>query len=65
VAAGNFNSDASAFSPADVTRANTVGAIDDKNVKAPFSNFGKVLVRIASQHIFYPLQHGAQFYHHR
>lgn len=43
IAAGNSNVDASTTSPADVTTANTVGAIDSSNAKASFSNYGSVL----------------------
>ncbi|TDU84102.1 subtilisin family serine protease [Kribbella voronezhensis] len=41
VAAGNDNSDACGASPADQPDAITVGATDDKDAKATFSNFGK------------------------
>ncbi|KDQ16734.1 hypothetical protein BOTBODRAFT_53824 [Botryobasidium botryosum FD-172 SS1] len=40
IAAGNDNKDSSTFSPADVAPANTIGAVDSKNVKASFSNHG-------------------------
>lgn len=43
VAAGNENQDANNVSPAHVPGANTVGAVDDKNKKAWFSNFGTPL----------------------
>ncbi|KAF8694411.1 peptidase, partial [Rhizoctonia solani] len=43
VAAGNDNKDAKDYSPARAPNANTVGAVDSKNVKAPFSNYGPVL----------------------
>ncbi|KAF9517167.1 hypothetical protein BS47DRAFT_1339877 [Hydnum rufescens UP504] len=43
VSAGNSNADASNVSPASVSTANTIGAIDSKNAKAPFSNFGAIL----------------------
>ncbi|WP_246486390.1 S8 family peptidase [Kribbella qitaiheensis] len=41
VAAGNDGSDACGSSPADQPDAITVGATDDKDAKATFSNFGK------------------------
>ncbi|WP_112238975.1 S8 family peptidase [Kribbella monticola] len=41
VAAGNDNSDACTASPADQPDAITVGATDDKDAKATFSNYGK------------------------
>lgn len=40
IAAGNDNKDANNTSPARVPGANTVGAVDDNNKKAWFSNFG-------------------------
>ncbi|KAG8710724.1 serine protease, partial [Ceratobasidium sp. 395] len=40
VAAGNYNLPAERFSPADVKEANTIGAVDNDNKKAYFSNFG-------------------------
>jgi subtilisin family serine protease len=41
VAAGNDSSDACSSSPADQPDAITVGATDDKDAKATFSNFGR------------------------
>jgi subtilisin family serine protease len=43
VAAGNSNADASAFSPAGVSEAITVGATDRYDSRAEFSNFGPTL----------------------
>ena len=43
VAAGNGNSDASAYSPADVVEAITVGATDRYDARAEFSNYGSTL----------------------
>ncbi|QRV74428.1 cuticle-degrading protease [Ceratobasidium sp. AG-Ba] len=43
IAAGNSNVDASSTSPARVSTANTVGAVDSSNKKASFSNYGSVL----------------------
>ncbi|KAF8600998.1 subtilisin-like protein [Ceratobasidium sp. AG-I] len=43
VAAGNENQDANNTSPARVPEANTVGAVDNNNKKARFSNFGSPL----------------------
>lgn len=43
VAAGNGNSDASAYSPADVAEAITVGATNQYDVRAEFSNYGPTL----------------------
>lgn len=43
VAAGNDNKDASNYSPASVAAAITVGAIDKKNARASFSNYGSIL----------------------
>ncbi|QRV89193.1 cuticle-degrading protease [Ceratobasidium sp. AG-Ba] len=43
IAAGNSNVDASTTSPARVSTANTVGAVDSSNKKASFSNYGSVL----------------------
>ncbi|KAF9520491.1 hypothetical protein BS47DRAFT_1311408 [Hydnum rufescens UP504] len=43
IAAGNSNVDARITSPASVSTANTVGAIDSKNAKAYFSNYGAIL----------------------
>lgn len=43
VAAGNDGSDASSTSPASAPDAITVGAIDVTNIKASFSNYGKVV----------------------
>jgi len=40
VAAGNENTDACTRSPASAARAITVGAVDDKDARASFSNFG-------------------------
>jgi subtilisin family serine protease len=40
VAAGNDNADACTSSPADVSEAMTVGATDDTDTRASFSNFG-------------------------
>lgn len=40
VAAGNENVDACTRSPASAARAITVGAVDDKDARASFSNFG-------------------------
>ena len=43
VAAGNWNSDASAYSPAAVSEAITVGATNDSDARAAFSNYGPAL----------------------
>ena len=43
VAAGNANSDASTYSPAEVTEAITVGATDQTDSRAVFSNYGSTL----------------------
>ncbi|CAE6393642.1 unnamed protein product [Rhizoctonia solani] len=43
VAAGNENQNASNVSPARVSAANTVGAVDSSNRKASFSNYGAAL----------------------
>lgn len=43
VAAGNGNSDASAYSPADVAEAITVGATNEYDARAEFSNYGPTL----------------------
>jgi len=43
IAAGNSNVDASTTSPARVSTANTVGAIDSANAKASFSNYGSIV----------------------
>ncbi|KAH7326860.1 putative subtilisin-like serine protease [Rhizoctonia solani] len=43
VAAGNENMNAGTRSPARVTTANTVGAVDSSNRKASFSNYGAAL----------------------
>jgi subtilisin family serine protease len=43
VAAGNGNTDASAYSPAGVSEAITVGATDQNDARAEFSNFGPKL----------------------
>ncbi|KFY39745.1 hypothetical protein V495_05756 [Pseudogymnoascus sp. VKM F-4514 (FW-929)] len=43
VAAGNDGADASDYSPASAPNAITVGAIDNTDARASFSNFGKVL----------------------
>ena len=43
VAAGNDNSDAGAYSPADVSEAITVGATDRFDARAEFSNYGPTL----------------------
>ncbi|KAH8926213.1 serine protease [Atractiella rhizophila] len=43
IAAGNNNVDASSYSPCRVEEAITVGAIDDQNVKANFSDWGSVV----------------------
>ncbi len=43
VAAGNGNSDASAYSPADVAEAITVGATNQYDARAEFSNYGPTL----------------------
>ncbi|KAF8597056.1 subtilisin-like protein [Ceratobasidium sp. AG-I] len=43
IAAGNSNQDANNSSPARVPAANTVGAVDDNNQKASFSNYGSPL----------------------
>jgi subtilisin family serine protease len=43
VAAGNWNSDASAYSPAGVAEAITVGATGRNDARAEFSNYGPVL----------------------
>ena len=43
IAAGNENQDATKTSPAGVSEANVVGAVDENNKKARFSNFGSPL----------------------
>ncbi|HSE19402.1 MAG TPA: S8 family peptidase [Pyrinomonadaceae bacterium] len=43
VAAGNLNSDAAAYSPAGVLEAITVGATNQSDVRADFSNYGPML----------------------
>jgi cerevisin len=43
IAAGNSNVDASTTSPARVSTANTVGAVDSSNKKASFSNYGSIV----------------------
>ncbi|KDQ17084.1 hypothetical protein BOTBODRAFT_30466 [Botryobasidium botryosum FD-172 SS1] len=43
LAAGNDNKDAANSSPAHVAVANTIGAVDSRNVKARFSNYGAVV----------------------
>jgi hypothetical protein len=43
VAAGNWNSDASAYSPAGVVEAITVGATNQSDARADFSNYGPAL----------------------
>jgi subtilisin family serine protease len=43
VAAGNWNSDASAYSPAGVSEAITVGATNQNDARAEFSNYGPTL----------------------
>ena len=43
VAAGNGNSDAAAYSPADVSEAITVGATNQNDARAEFSNYGPTL----------------------
>ncbi len=43
VAAGNWNSDASAYSPADVAEAITVGATNQYDARAEVSNYGPTL----------------------
>jgi len=43
VAAGNGNSDAATYSPADVAEAITVGATDRFDARAEFSNYGSTL----------------------
>ena len=43
VAAGNWNSDAAAYSPADVAEAITVGATNQYDARAEFSNYGPTL----------------------
>ena len=43
VAAGNGNSDAAAYSPAEVAEAITVGATDQNDIRAQFSNYGATL----------------------
>jgi len=43
IAAGNNAKDASSYSPADVVPANTIGAIDNTNKMAIFSNFGSLV----------------------
>jgi hypothetical protein len=40
---GNSNVPAEGSSPAEVQEAVTVGAVDSKNIKACFSNYGRVL----------------------
>ncbi|KAH8927205.1 subtilisin-like protein [Atractiella rhizophila] len=58
--AGNSDEDASSQSPARVPAALTVGAVDDQNVKADFSNFGPLVdlfwygVNITSSWAFEP-----------
>ena len=43
VAAGNWNSDAATYSPADVVEAITVGATGQNDARAEFSNYGPTL----------------------
>ena len=43
VAAGNWNSDAGLYSPAGVVEAITVGATDQNDARAEFSNYGPML----------------------
>jgi subtilisin family serine protease len=43
VAAGNWNSDAAAYSPAGVAEAITVGATGRNDARAEFSNYGPTL----------------------
>ncbi len=43
VAAGNGNSDASTYSPAGVSEAITVGATNEEDARAEFSNYGPTL----------------------
>ncbi|CUA73345.1 Aqualysin-1 [Rhizoctonia solani] len=43
IAAGNSNSPAVTSSPANVEAANTIGAVDQNNQKASFSNYGKLI----------------------
>ncbi|QRW03375.1 cuticle-degrading protease [Ceratobasidium sp. AG-Ba] len=43
IAAGNSNVDAANTSPARVSTANTVGAVDSSNRKASFSNYGSIV----------------------
>ena len=43
VAAGNGNTDAASYSPADVVEAITVGATDQYDSRAEFSNYGSLL----------------------
>lgn len=43
VSAGNNGSDASNYVPANIARAITVGAVDDKGVIIPTSNYGEVV----------------------
>lgn len=43
VSAGNNGSDASNFVPANIERAITIGAVDDKGVILPTSNYGEVV----------------------
>ena len=43
VAAGNWNSDAAAYSPAGVTEAITVGATGQNDARAEFSNYGATI----------------------
>ena len=44
ISAGNNRNDVSVHSPADTPGANTVGAVDDDNKKADFSNYGPMIV---------------------
>lgn len=43
IAAGNSNIPADSSSPARVATANTIGAVDSKNQKASFSNYGGLI----------------------
>ncbi len=43
IAAGNYNADASSYSPARIGEAITVGATDTTDARASFSNYGTVL----------------------
>lgn len=43
VAAGNSNMPADTTSPANTQEANTIGAVDAKNQKASFSNYGRYI----------------------